>query len=145
MKQDQIPPKKFLKANNLEDIDFKALALLAAGVLDTDLPMGQDGGTMRQTKHAGAGGELVQGAGNDTGRVQGPAGPDLFGMIVRGTGGGKNEEDLEAATKFNDGPAGGGGGDDKFEIGGNLDLSEDHEDFLHGGGGAAEQAGDFKD
>jgi hypothetical protein len=47
MKQDQIPPKKFLKANNLEDIDFKALALLAAGGLDTDLPMGQDGGTMR--------------------------------------------------------------------------------------------------
>jgi hypothetical protein len=63
-------------------------------------------------------------------------------MIVRGTK--KNEEDLEAATKFEDGPEG-GGGDEKFEIGGNLDLSEDHEDFLHGGGGAAEQAGDFKE
>ena len=54
-------------------------------------------------------------------------------MIVRDVGG-KNNDDLEAATKL-DGGGADDGGDEQFEIGGNLDQSDDYEDFLNGGGG----------
>jgi hypothetical protein len=63
-------------------------------------------------------------------------------MITRGTGpAGKKEEDLEAATRVNEGPQG-EAGEEKFEIGGNLDDSDDNEDFLHGGGGKDNEAND---
>jgi hypothetical protein len=52
MKQEQIPPKKFLRANNLEDVDFAAL-LAGAGGPDMEFPTGADGGTMRQTRLTG--------------------------------------------------------------------------------------------
>ena len=65
----------------------------------------------------------------------------MFSVIVRGTALGKNDEDLEAATRFDDGPDG-GDKDEKFEIGGNLDQSDDMDDFLQGGGGQKEQAND---
>lgn len=90
------------------------------------------------TGAAGAAGELIQGTGNTAGRTQN-AGPDLFSVIVRGTAIGKNDEDLEAATRFDGGPDGGGGGDEQFEIGGNLDVSDDYDDFLNGGGGNKDQ------
>ena len=61
---------------------------------------------------------------------------------MRGTNaGGKKDDDLEAATRMNDGPKG-DKGDEKFEIGGDLNLSSDHEDFLNGGGGGDDKAND---
>lgn len=88
--------------------------------------------------------ELVQGAGNEAGRLQGTANanPDLFTVIMRGTAGaGKKEEDLEAATRVNEGPQG-EAGEEKFEIGGGPELSDDNEDFLNGGGGGDNAAND---